>query len=151
VSLAAIEQIQTDYLHDPVMSGELTDLLTAIRTYSRSLSLLVLGPRAVLTEGESGISERLLEAHEVTEQAGGDVRNLVAVAQATATRASCERAGFLLIQRFGAFMKHSNDFKLCIGLADEKAKQELECMAIAGGNRSGTSGVRGRRAGKSSP
>jgi hypothetical protein len=143
VSLAAIEQIQTDYLHTPVMSGELRDLLIDIPIYSQSLSLRLLGPRAVLREGESGISERFLEGHEVAEQARGEVRELVHLARETASRISCERAGFILIGRLFAFRKHCSDFKLCVDLADEKAKQELECMAIAGGNRSGASGVRG--------
>ena len=86
VSLAAIEQIQTEYLHNPVMSGELVGFLTAIPIYARSLSLYVLGPGAVLREGVEGISERFLEAPEVAEQARGEVRDLVTIARATASR-----------------------------------------------------------------
>ncbi len=148
VSLAAMERIQTDYLGKPVMLGELTDFLIPIPIYSQSLSLFLLGPGAVLREGESGISERFLLAHEVAEQARGKVRDLVALARKTACIDCCNRAALFLLRPFVALMKHSNDFKLCSGLAADKAKQKLERMAQAGGNRSRTPGVRGR--GKSS-
>lgn len=143
VSLAAIEQIQSDYLGKPIMSGELTDFLIEIQTYLSSLSLRLVGPPAVLGEGESGISERFLEAHEVAAQARGKVRDLVALARKTACIDCCNRAAPFLLHPFLAFMKHADNFKLCC-LAVDKAKQELERTAKAGGNRSPTSGVRGR-------
>jgi hypothetical protein len=121
VSLAAIEQIQSDYLRKPVMLRKLTDFLISIPIYSQSQSLLLLGPRAVSREAESGISERFLETHEVAEQARGKVRDLVAIARKTACLNSCNRAAISLLQPFAMLIKHSNDFELCC-LAVDRAK-----------------------------